>query len=214
MIVLAGDIAPYNDGLAAELARSWEGARHIAYVPGNVEFFGTEIDEARARLAGDCREAGIDFLDRAMVRIGSVPFIGATLWTDLKLAGRAARECTQALLAKHAEDFQGRIRHRGEDLTPAESVRRHVADLRFIERELEQAERAVVVTHHAPSALSVPAWRRGDAIGSLHASARTRRGGWSVLPARTSGPLASTSDRRGSAWGRVEPSPMPVARGQ
>ena len=53
-----------------------------------------------------------------------------------------------------------------------------MADLRFIERELEQAERAgqraVVVTHHAPSALSVPAWRRGDAIGSLHASALDR----------------------------------------
>ena len=50
-----------------------------------------------------------------------------------------------------------------------------MADLRFIERELEQAERAgeraVVVTHHAPSALSVPAWRRDDAIGSLHGSA-------------------------------------------
>ena len=175
VIVLAGDVAPYDDGLAAELGRSWEGARHIVYVPGNVEFFGTEIDEARARLAGDCRETGIDFLDRAMVRIGGVPFIGATLWTDLKLAGPAARERTHALLAKHAEDFQGRIRHREKDFSPAESVRRHVADLAFIERELKQAERAgeraVVVTHHAPSALSVPPWRRGDAIGSLHASA-------------------------------------------
>ena len=36
VIVLAGDVAPYDDGLAAELARSWEGARHIVYVPGNV----------------------------------------------------------------------------------------------------------------------------------------------------------------------------------
>ena len=174
VVVLAGDAAPYNAGIVRRLAHRWEGAPHIVYVPGNRDFFGSEIDETRVRLADECREVGIELLDRSMVRIGRVRLIGATLWTDLLLAGIANRERTHQLLGRFAPDFQGKIRHGRRSFTTSESVRRHEEDRSFIERELEDAKRAgetaVVVTHHAPSPLSMPPWRRADAIGGLYAS--------------------------------------------
>ena len=47
VIVLAGDLAPYTEGLVDQLADQWSSAPHILYVLGNHEFYGTEIDEAR-----------------------------------------------------------------------------------------------------------------------------------------------------------------------
>ena len=42
--------------------RHWSGAPHILYGLGNHEFYGTEIDETRARLAGECAGAGIHLI--------------------------------------------------------------------------------------------------------------------------------------------------------
>ena len=89
VIVLAGDLAPCTKGLVAKLSEFWASAPHIIYVLGNHEFYGGEIDDARARLADECAAVGIHLLDPGMVRIEGTRFIGATLWTDLELYGKA-----------------------------------------------------------------------------------------------------------------------------
>ena len=89
VIVLAGDLAPYTKGLVAKLSEFWASAPHILYVLGNHEFYGTEIDDARVRLADECAEVGIHLLDPGTVKIEDARFIGATLWTDLELYGKS-----------------------------------------------------------------------------------------------------------------------------
>ena len=73
----------------AKLSEFWASAPHIVYVLGNHEFYGTEIEDARARLTDECAAVGIHLLDPGMVRIEGTRFIGATLWTDLELYGKA-----------------------------------------------------------------------------------------------------------------------------
>ena len=54
VVVLAGDLAEFrHPWLLAEAVQAWEGAEHILYVPGNHEYYGSDIDEGRraARLA-------------------------------------------------------------------------------------------------------------------------------------------------------------------
>ena len=174
VIVLAGDLCPYAEGLVQELAEYWSSAPHILYVLGNHEFYGTDIDETRTRLAQECAEAGIHLLDPGMVRIGGVRFIGATLWTDLDLEGKARAPGAHLRVSEELMDFQGGIEHEGRDFTTAESVRRHHEERRFIERELERAEQAretaVVVTHHAPSPRSIHSSFEGDALNPAFAS--------------------------------------------
>ena len=174
VIVLAGDLAPYAEGLVARIAEHWATAPHILYVLGNHEFYGTEIDETRARLAEECAKAGIQLLDPGMVHIEGVRFIGATLWTDLLLEGKAEEIGAHMRVSREISDFRGAIQYEGRDFPTGESVTRHRADRAFIERELEEAERAgewaVVITHHAPSPRSIRPWYAGDPFNCAFAS--------------------------------------------
>ena len=174
VIVLAGDLAPYTEGLIDRVAEHWSSAPHIIYVLGNHEFYGTEIEETRASLATECAEAGIHLLDPGTVRIDRVRFIGATLWTDLLLEGMADEIGAHLRVSREISDFPGAIQHQGRDFTTGESVERHRADRAFIERELEEAEhtgdRVVVVTHHAPSPRSIRPWFKGDPFNCAFAS--------------------------------------------
>ena len=174
VIVLAGDLAPYTEGLVERLGEHWASAPHILYVLGNHEFYGTEIDETRQQLAEECAGAGIHLLDPGMVRIAGVRFIGATLWTDLILEGKADEIGAHMRVSREITDFRGAIQHRGRDFPTGESVERHRTDRAFIERELEVAEksgeRAVVITHHAPSPRSIRPWFEGDPFNPAFAS--------------------------------------------
>ena len=51
VIVLAGDLAPYTKWLIEHIAEHWPSAPHIIYVLGNHEFYGTEIEETKRRMA-------------------------------------------------------------------------------------------------------------------------------------------------------------------
>ena len=74
-----------------------------------------------------------------MVRIEGVRCIGATLWTDLLLEGKADEIGAHMRVSREISDFRGTIQHRGRDFTTDESVERHRADREFIERELTKA---------------------------------------------------------------------------
>ena len=124
VIVLAGDLAPYTEGLVDQLAEHWSSAPHILYVLGNHEFYGTEIGETRARLAEECAGAGIHLLDPGMVRIDGTRFIGATLWTDLLLEGKADEIGAHMRVSREISDFRGAIQHQGRDFSTGESVER------------------------------------------------------------------------------------------
>ena len=174
IIVLAGDLAPYTEGLVDRVRERWSTAPHILYVLGNHEFYGTEIEETRTRMGSECRAAGVQLLDPGTIRIEGVRFIGATLWTDLLLEGMADEVGAHMRVSREISDFLGAIQHQGRDYTTGESVERHRADRAFIERELEKAERSgdrvVVITHHAPSPRSIRPWFDGDPFNCAFAS--------------------------------------------
>jgi Calcineurin-like phosphoesterase len=54
----------------------------VLYVPGNHEYDGGDLDEIHAALKSACARLGIIWLDREVLVIDGVRFIGATLWTD------------------------------------------------------------------------------------------------------------------------------------
>ena len=119
-----------------------------------------------------------------MIRIEGTRFIGATLWTDLLLEGKADEIGAHMRVSREISDFRGAIQHQGRDFSTGESVERHRADRKFIEHELEEAERAgdraVVITHHAP----------------------TNRSGWRFQARRR---VRSRCSRTWRAWPAVDP---------
>ena len=138
-----------------DIARRWAGADKIIYVPGNHEYYGSEIDVARRELAQQCLQHGVTLLDPGAVTVEHVRFIGATLWTDFLLEGVAGEAWAHLEVGSSLSDFTGAIRHhagRDDLFTTRECARRHAEDRAFIEGELKEAERSgLTPVVHQPS---------------------------------------------------------------
>ena len=72
VVILAGDLAPVHTRRVADIARRWAGADNIFYVPGNHEYYGSEIDVARRELARQCLQHDVTLLDPGAVTVGHV----------------------------------------------------------------------------------------------------------------------------------------------
>lgn len=90
LLVLAGDIGSYQNGsLLVDsdfgLARfsplqGWP--TPVLYLPGNHEYDGLDFDLAHGRLRETCERLGIVWLEREVVQVAGVRFVGTTLWAD------------------------------------------------------------------------------------------------------------------------------------
>ncbi len=90
LLVLAGDIGSYQDGSLLPdsdfgLARfsplhGWP--TPVLFLPGNHEYDGLDFDATHARLRETCERLGMVWLEREVVQIAGVRFVGTTLWTD------------------------------------------------------------------------------------------------------------------------------------
>ena len=90
LLVLAGDIGSYQAGSLLPgddfgLERFSPKAGWpvpVLYVPGNHEYDNLDFDATHARLRETCERLGITWLEREVVVIDGVRFIGTTLWAD------------------------------------------------------------------------------------------------------------------------------------
>ena len=90
LLVLAGDIGSYQAGslLAGDdfgLERfsprlGWPVP--VLYVPGNHEYDNLDFDAAHERLRATCERLGITWLEREVLQVQGVRFVGTTLWAD------------------------------------------------------------------------------------------------------------------------------------
>ena len=98
IVVLAGDIGSYQPGSRLggtdfglgrfSPLRPGAPRAQVLFIPGNHEYDGLEFDATHARLRALCLDLGITWLDREIVTIGHLRFIGTTLWSDFDaLAG-------------------------------------------------------------------------------------------------------------------------------
>lgn len=177
VVVLAGDI--HLGSRALPWIAAYFGDRPVIYVPGNHEFYrGVHDRVLRDLRASASALPGLHVLDMDAVEIGNVEFLGTTLWTDFALYGDDESRLRTALADASAgmSDFRGlvRIDERGIErpLRPVDTLRWHVASRAWLEGRLARppAGKRVVVTHHLPSARSVPEKYRDDPLSPAFAS--------------------------------------------
>lgn len=171
LVVLAGDIA--RPAAAIEWAKRF--ATPVIYVPGNHEFYGGSIAATLGQLRALAKGTNVHVLEKDALVLGGVRFLGCTLWSDFRL-GDSEQEQLQA--AQHAatmiRDFS-RItidEPSGELFSPLASRQLFDASVLWLERQFNQAfgGRSVVVTHHAPSALSIHERFRGSPLNAAFVS--------------------------------------------
>ena len=174
-VILAGDIARPREAV------SWASGlgKPVLYVPGNHEFYGGSIAGTAAELKRLCAGTRVQVLDDDEVIIEGVRFLGTTLWTDFMLFGEGEKRAAAMQEAlRFTRDFS-KIRvgdAPGALFTPADSAalfRRHAA---WLEGSLAKAHAGptVVITHHAPSQMSIHPRFAGSLLNACFVSAAER----------------------------------------
>lgn len=171
VLVLAGDIlcAKYIDGKSPDSDSKHYRRYHeffsqisgefenVVWVAGNHEFYGHKwqktldvLDEFASRYRG------VHFLENRCVDIGGVHFLGATMWTDMNKGDPLTLHLVRDMMNDYKailDDTKGHTK-----LKPYTTALRHRATLDYMRIVFDNfpEHKYVVVSHHAPSFLSVP----------------------------------------------------------
>lgn len=169
VVVLAGDIHVGRKGV--DWARTRFPSTPVVYVPGNHEYYGESIPKHTDALRASAKGTNVHVLDDDALIVGGVRFLGCTLWTDFALFGDAAIGCGYA--AERMNDFR-KIRRSAtySRLRPIDTTGFHARSVQWLKHQFDAGfdGPTMVVTHHAPSARSVPDEYRDDLLSAAYAS--------------------------------------------
>lgn len=169
VVVLAGDIHEHLQGL--HWAREAFPDTPLVYVCGNHEFYHSDLPELTQAMRNLARALDIHFLDNDAAIIDGVRFLGATLWTDFHLYGEDGLAQTLERARRLMPDFSC-IDYFTQPYTPELSQQLFQASRDWLAARLAEsfAGPTVVVSHHAPSARSIPPQYVGDSLSPAFAS--------------------------------------------
>ena len=169
VVVLAGDIHLREKGVEWILNTITD--KPVLYVLGNHEFYGAVIQKLIRKLKDMTKHTNVHILERDVVTIRGINFLGCTLWADFELFGdarRAGYHCQQLMT-----DYR-KIRHlpNYSKIRTIDTAVMHKQSLWWLEQELQKrsGQLNVVITHHAPSIQSIPVSHRHDLTNAAYAS--------------------------------------------
>ena len=169
-LILAGDIDLYGRGVRwAQSLSTRCGGKPVLMVAGNHEFYGGHFVHTLADMRLAAQGSQVQILENQAVTLHGVRFLGCTLWTDFALYGdrdRAMQTAGQGMTDYRVVDLDGQPLH------PTDTLQRHRQSRAWLEQQLAQsfAGPTVVITHHAPSAQSIPPARQGNPLSPAYAS--------------------------------------------
>ncbi len=171
VVVLAGDTGIHRSGV--RWAETQFRGRKVVYVAGNHEYYGETIPRHSEKLRNFARECGVHFLENEALVVGDVALLGCTLWTDFALHGNVVLAASEA--ERQLTDYRCvRVCSAGRylKLRAHDTARLHRRSLQWLCEEIGRhaGRKVVVVTHHAPSARSVPDQFRDNPVSAAYAS--------------------------------------------
>jgi predicted phosphodiesterase len=171
-VIIAGDICQGIVAGVRFIVDAGLNARPVVYVAGNHEFYGRDrhAELAAGRLAAKAIP-NVHLLERDSAVIGGVEFLCCTLWTDYLYAGAAEQGRAMQWAAQRLNDHR-LIANGARAWTPQDCLDEHMASRAWLAGRLKRRSRhpRVVVTHHAPSRLSVQPKYKDDLLTAAFAS--------------------------------------------
>lgn len=173
VLILAGDICMLKDldkqSERGDRTRNFfqrvsQNFPRVLYVMGNHEHYGGDFAKGRERFQTFCNShaiSNITLLDKETIEYGGYQFIGGTLWTDFNdMDSLTMFNAEQAMNdykgVKNSDD------HTSWKFLPKHALRDHCNMRGYLQTCMDNYKEAgrtdnkiVVITHHAPSALSI-----------------------------------------------------------
>lgn len=181
VLILSGDI-----GLCAKISEierfiSYHAPkfRRVLYIPGNHEFYNNVYDNVIPALRNCVSEIpNAEFMEKRVLDIDGVRFIGATLWTDMDRENPGTIMSSQMGMNDYhcitkeyyIEGSADVVRRR---FTPEDSIVDHKIAKNFIFSTLANTPsqmKTVVFTHHLPSERSVHKMFMGSRVNGAYFS--------------------------------------------
>lgn len=160
LVILAGDTHQGKTGV--EWAKAQYVDRPVLYLLGNHEYDWQTFATLAAQLREEARGSNVHVLERDSFEFDGVHFLGCTLWTDFDICG--TRDISMAVAQAGAGDYR-RIYLDGEDvpadqrrfIVPEDTRLLHHDSRKWLEDQVAASDAAntIVITHHAPSMLSI-----------------------------------------------------------
>jgi Icc-related predicted phosphoesterase len=171
LVILAGDVHVRRNPVPWILKTFPE--TPLLYIAGNHEFYGEKFPRQLEKLRAEAADTKIHFLENEALELGGYRFFGCTLWTDMDLFGDVQASSIEASALMN--DYRRiRLSHPPSyrKLRPADTRARHILSLQAMEAFLTEGDprKSIVVTHHAPSILSLPPRRRSHPLSCAYAS--------------------------------------------
>jgi hypothetical protein len=152
VIVIAGDLDTGLHGVFWANKESERLKTPIVYVPGNHEYYGNKIVENTYKMKEYANDTEVHVLERDVVVLEEVRFLGCTLWTDFCLYGYPTAAMYHA--RQTMQDFPMiRQPNNHQRLEPIFTAELHQNSVYWLTQELKKPfdGKTVFVTHHAPS---------------------------------------------------------------
>lgn len=160
-LLLAGDVAEFggNSGskLLGLLTEICEKYKEVIFVPGNHEYYGTNIGSLESKIReGMAEVSNFTLLQNAeYVDVGDVRIFGATLWSDvisiLNTVDLFMNDYRYIRIGPPEEPWKRKIK-------PADTLSIHRDHVKALNDALsEYTDKCIVVTHHSPSTKSTAA---------------------------------------------------------
>lgn len=174
LVVLAGDIHTKERGVLWALENF---SKPVVYVPGNHEGYKTHWQKNLAKMKALAAGTHVHVLNQDVVELEGIRFLGATCWTTFQLWDNVPEAMYEAGRGRYryergAKDY-GKIRTAGyRHLTPSDTAQWAFDAKRWVEARLAEpfSGPTVIVSHHAPSALSLKKGRVTEALDATDAN--------------------------------------------
>lgn len=170
LVVVAGDL--YVKKMGLEWLRENIQDVPVIYIMGNHEYYGEKIPRLPHELKKEAEGTNIHVLENDILELGGFRFFGSTLWTDMALHGDFRTGMLEAQEAMN--DYRRILKSSDDSHFRALDSRLHHLDsmhsLRNFFKHDGDPARNVVITHHAPSLLSVPKVLKDDPVSCAYAS--------------------------------------------
>ena len=152
ILIVAGDLGTISCVRGA-LTALCDNFKHVLFVAGNHEFYGSSFPQVRAILREyEEKHPNFHYLDRDVIEIDGQRFVGCTMWFPMTPQAET--------LTNQLNDFYQISNFRMEVGSENEM------DRKFLEREVRKGD--VVITHHAPSEQSAPDRYKGDPLNCFY----------------------------------------------
>ena len=171
VVILAGDIHVGEKGFA--WAKENFGDQEVIYVLGNHEYYRGAIPKLTEKLKARSDGTNVHILENGALTIEGFQFLGCTLWSDFRLLNNldiaviGAQETMNDYRLIRLSPIYRKIR-------PSDTAIWHRKSRSWLKGELKKGKKekkkTVVITHHAPSILSVPEQYKDDPLSASFAS--------------------------------------------